>query len=174
MRFARVLLLASALIAGIWVANRYWQNRPSREVRNAFCSSLSPSTSESDIAYYLREAKLASRTKQDANLIGSLDEFFEVASDDAQRRQTELNRTLEGLRYPMDCLQYDLKSAAHTYCVENENRKIKEERESDAVDDAQIKLDDAKINELRPKLKAQQDKYCSGPSVFNAKPQGKR
>jgi hypothetical protein len=121
------------------------------------------------MVYYIRESKLASRTKQDAYVIGLLDNFIHVAADGARREQQIENRGIELLRDPIPCFQYDFKSAAHTTCIEEEKRKISAVKELDSDDQDQIKIDKVTLNDLRPKLKADFGKFCAGPSLLDVK-----
>ncbi|SRR5216683_3366272 len=170
MRWSITIIIGiGIIICGVFGVSKYRQGRLSAEVRNAFCSSLSPNASESDVAFYVRAAKLASRTKQDAYVIALLDDFVHVAADNAQRQQGEWNRTLEGLRNSTSCVQYDFKSAARAACGEELKQKMENDQELNSIDDGKIKADEATMNELKPKLKVQKEEYCAGPSVFDAK-----
>lgn len=80
------MALVLAGLGGYYADQKY---SVSRVVGNGFCSSLTTTSNvpTSDISYYLREARLASRTKRDASLIKVWEQFVAATAVASQAHE---------------------------------------------------------------------------------------
>lgn len=167
---AAVLVLAA--VVGGRVFWRYRQDRLSPEVRNAFCAATSSKTSEAEVTYYTRKAKLASRTGEDSRLVSLLEAYYRAGQDLLAAKvqmDEDFGRTVaEGLKAadPNDpCKQPDLDPSMRSGCAAEAQMSIRITKlliADSKANEAKARKDAAALKELAPRLKHERAKYCAG------------
>jgi hypothetical protein len=161
------LLLIGAVVvslAGLGGYFAYQSYYVSHVVRNGFCSSLTMSSDipTTDILYYLREARLASRTKKDASLIKIWAQFIAASSAEVQTRPT-LNEEMAEMAADNPSACFNLEGLEKKVCVENLRTRIDTQASLD-ISRAQAEKDNvSEMQALLPLVEREYGAVCGNP-----------
>jgi hypothetical protein len=132
MTLVGLALMGVALVGGY----RVYQQHISSDVRAAVLAAVGDNATEADIVVYLRAAKLASRTKRDAEVVDLLDRGINAAVSSQKSNQESWKLLLHDLSNPIEPAECRIYGPVTSECIAALKASIEEHKRDVEVEKA--------------------------------------